>query len=105
MTVAVADFQGNTNKVDVRFWVDAGFRITSLDGLALNGHRLTLWFENPTGATNHIVRCIDDLTKPAGAWTALTILSAADEPNQARRLEVELPSSAPGNLFLRVLRP
>jgi hypothetical protein len=105
VTAAVADFQGNTNKVEVRFWVDTGFRITLLDASALNSRRLTLRFENPTGATNHSVLCVDDLTKPAGAWTTLNILSATDESNQVRWLEVELTGSAPGNLFLRVQKP
>jgi len=105
LTVAVADYQGNTNRVDVRFWVDAGFRITSLDGSALNSRRLTLWFENPTGATNHTVQCAESLSAPANAWMPLTILNAADEANQIRRLEVELPSIVPKNLFLLVERP
>ncbi|PYK99825.1 MAG: hypothetical protein DME19_07265, partial [Verrucomicrobia bacterium] len=107
ISAAVADFQGNTNKVEVRFWVDAGFRVLSLDATALTSRRLTVRFENPSGATNHTVLCVDDLAKPASAWTTLNILGAADEPNQVRRLEVGLPSGVPGNgnLFLRIQRP
>jgi hypothetical protein len=105
ITASVADVQGNTNVVTVRFRVDAGFRILSLDASGLNSQRLTLRFENPSGATNHVVLCVDDLAKPAGAWTTLNQLNAADESNQARRLEVELPSGVQGSLFLRVQKP
>jgi hypothetical protein len=105
VTAVVADFQGNTNKVEVRFWVDTGFRITSLDASALSSQRLTLRFENSTGATNHTVLCADDMAKPASEWTPLNILNAADEPNQVRRLDVELPGGAAGTLFLRVHKP
>jgi hypothetical protein len=105
LTAAVADVQENTKVVTVRFRVEAGFRILSLDASALTSQRLTLRFENPSGATNHLVLCVDDLAKPASAWTTLNILSAADEPGQARRLVVELPSGAPGNLFLRLRKP
>ncbi len=105
ITASVADLQGNTNVVTVRFRVDAGFRVLSLDASALNSQRLTLRFENPSGATNHIVLCVDDLAKPASAWTALNLLNAIDEPDQVRRLEVELPDGVRGNLFLRVQKP
>jgi hypothetical protein len=105
LTASVADVQGNTNVVTVRFRVDAGFRILSLDPSALSNQRLTLRFENPSRATNHIVLWVDDLSKPAGAWTTLNVLNAVDEPDQARRLEVELPGGVPGNLFLRVQKP
>jgi len=105
VTAAVADLQGNTNVVQVRFWVDAGFRITSLDASALGNSRLTVRFENPTAATNHAVLWVDDVAKPASAWSALTILNAADETNQIRRLEVALPGNGAGHLFLRVEKP
>jgi hypothetical protein len=105
VAVAVADLQGNTNRIEVRFWVDTGFRIVSLDTSALNSQQLTIRFENPTGATNHTVLCVDDLAKPASAWSAMTILNAADEPNQIRRLDVALPNNPAGNLFLRVAKP
>jgi hypothetical protein len=105
LTASVADVQGNTNVVTVRFRVDAGFRILSLDPSALNNQRLTLRFENPSRATNHIVLWVDDLSKPASAWTTLNVLNAVDEPDQARRLEVELPGGVQGNLFLRVQGP
>jgi hypothetical protein len=105
ITASVADVQENTNVVTVRFQVDAGFRILSLDASALNIQRLTLRFENPSGATNHIVLCVDDLAKPASAWTTLNLLNAVDEPDQVRRLDVELPGGVRGNLFLRVQKP
>jgi hypothetical protein len=85
--------------------VDTGFHITSLDASALSSQRLTLRFENPTGTTNHLVLCVDDLAKPASAWTPLHILNAGDESGPIRWLEVELPAGAVGNLFLRVQKP
>ena len=102
LTASVADVQGNTNKVEVRFWVDTGFRILSLDASALNSGRLTLRFENLTGNTNQTVFCSPDLTAPAGTWTAATILNAADETTQIRRLEVQLPPGIAGRCFLSV---
>jgi len=49
--------------------------------------------------------CVDDLAKPASAWTPLNQLNAVDEPGQSRRLEVELPGGVRGRLFLRVQKP
>jgi len=67
VTAVVADIQGNTNVVNVRFWVDAGFHILSLDASALNSQQLTVRFENPSGSTNHIVFGTDDVSKPMSA--------------------------------------
>jgi len=53
--------------------------VLSLDASAQNSGRLTLRFENLTGNTNQTVFCSQDLTAPAGTWTAATILNAADE--------------------------
>jgi hypothetical protein len=104
VTAAVADLQGNTNVVEVRFWVETGFRIISLDGSALSARRLTIRFENPTGATNHLVEFVQSLVPPSG-WSPLTILTTADEPNQTRRVDVEVPEPVSGYLFLRVQSP
>ncbi|PYI89319.1 MAG: hypothetical protein DME26_01485, partial [Verrucomicrobia bacterium] len=102
VTASVADAQGNTNRVEVRFWVNTGFRIMSLDSSALGSGRLTLRCENPSGATAHTVLCVDDLAKPASAWTVLRILNAVDEANHLRQLEVELPADLTGRCFVRV---
>jgi hypothetical protein len=102
VTASVADVQGNTNKVEVRFWVDTGFRILSLDASALNTGRLTLRFENLAGNANHTVLGSQDLAAPLGTWTAATILDAADESTQVRRLEVQLPPGIVGRCFLSV---
>jgi hypothetical protein len=105
VTASVADRQGNTNVVTVRFWVDTGFRIVSLDASGLNSQRFTIRVENREAATNHAVYSTTDLTKPGIEWTPLTILNAADEPNRIRRIDVSLPGAAPGNVFLRMQRP
>ena len=102
VTASIADVQGNTNKIEVRFWVDTGFRILSLDATALNSGRLTLRFENLTGNTHHTVFCSQDLAAPLGTWSAATILNAADESAQVRRLEVQLPPGIAGRCFLSV---
>lgn len=104
VVIAVADRQGNTNKVDVRFWVDAGFRITGVDASGLGSGRLTLRFENPTASTNHVVLFTDDLARPASSWLPLSLLGFGDEANQVRRVEVELPVPGAGRGFLRVQR-
>jgi hypothetical protein len=102
VTASVADVQGNTNKVEVRFWVETGFRILSLDASASNNRRLTIRFENRTGSTNHTVVCSDNLSAPLNLWTPLTVVAAADEPNQVRRLEMNLPTGIAGRCFVRV---
>src|SRR5262249_39401113 len=90
LTASVSDVQGNTNVVVVRFWVETGFRILSLDSSALAGGHLLVRVENPTGATNHIVLASDDLSRPLNQWNPLAILSATDEPNQIRRLDCQI---------------
>ena len=102
VTATVADGQGNTNQVEVRFWVDAGFRIVSLDASALGSRRLTLRFENPAGHTNQTVVCAENLSAPLPSWTPAPLVSAANESNQLRRLEVELPVGLTNRCFLRV---
>jgi len=104
LTAAVADVQGNTNKVVVRFWVDTTFRILSLDASALSARRLTLRLDNPNGYTNYSVLCSENPAAPASTWTTATIANATDEPNQVRRLEVELPVIITGRCFLKVRR-
>lgn len=102
VSASVADMQGNTNKVEVRFWVDTGFRILSLDASASNTRRLTLRFENRTNSTNYAVVCSDNLSAPLNTWALATVVNAAEEPNQIRRLEVDLPSGIAGRCFVRV---
>lgn len=104
VTAAVADLQGNTNVVTVRFWVDTGFRILSLDTSLLSSGLLTARVENPTGATNHVVLMSVDPTRPLSQWTVVPLISASDEAGQMRRLEVQVPVSPPTRLFLRVRR-
>jgi hypothetical protein len=104
VTATVADVQGNTNKVAVRFWVDASFRILSLDASALNSRRLTLRLGSPSGHTNYTVLCSENVTAPANVWIPAAIAGAADEPSQVRRLEVDLPLTITNRSFLRVRR-
>jgi len=104
VVAAVADRQGNTNRVEVRFWVDAGFRIIGVDVTSLAADRLILRLENPVGSTNHVVRFSADPATPAGSWGVLPVLDAADEPNQIRRIEVQLPAPGAGQCFIRVQR-
>jgi len=99
---SVADVQGNTNRVEVRFWVDTSFRILSLDLAWLASGRLTLRFENPSGSTTHTVLFSESPTAPRDAWVPATIMDAGDEPNQIRRLEVELPFDPSERCFLTV---
>ncbi len=105
VTAAIADRQGNTNRVTVRFWVGTGFHILSLDASSLATGRLVARVENPGGAANHVVLISADITRPLSQWTALPVLSAADEPGQVRRLEVQVPLNPPTQLFLRVQLP
>ncbi len=102
VTAAVADLQGNTNVVKVRFWVDTGFHILSLDTSSLGSGLLTMRVENPAGATNYVVRMTVDAARPLGQWTVLPVISAADEVGQVRRLEVKIPANPPTQLYLRV---
>lgn len=104
LTAAIADVQGNTNKTVVRFWVDTSFRILSLDASAPNTRRLTLRLENPSGHTSFAALCSENPAAPANTWTPATITSATDEPNQVRRLEVDLPVSISGRCFITVRR-
>lgn len=104
LTAAIADVQGNTNRIVVRFWVDTSFRILSLDASALNTRRLTLRLENPSGHTNYSVLCADSPAAPANSWSPATITSATDEADQIRRIELELPVSIAGRCFLKVRR-
>jgi hypothetical protein len=104
VTASVADVQGNTNVVVVRFWVDTNFRILSLDTSTLGTGRLIARLENPSGSTNHTVLASTDLSLPLNQWAPLTILSATDEPNQVRRLEFQVPNESSGRLFVRVRR-
>ena len=89
--------------VVVRFWVDTTFRILSLDVSALGSERLVARVENPTSSTNFTVLASDDLVRPLNQWTALTIVSSSDEPNQIRRIEFQVPPGA-GRLFIRLQR-
>jgi hypothetical protein len=104
LTAVIADIQGNTNKTVVRFWVDTSFRILSLDASALNARRLTIRFENPSGATNFTVLCSEDALGPANNWTPATIAGSATESNQILRLDVDLPETVTGRCFLKVRR-
>ena len=104
VTAAIADMQGNTNMVDVRFWVDPGFHILSLDSSSLAVGRLTLRVENPTGSTNHIVLMSPDASQLMAQWTTLPVVSAYDDPGQVRVLQVQLPSGPAPQLYLRVQR-
>jgi len=104
VTASVADFQGNTNTVVVRFWVDTSFRILSLDASGMGSGRLVARVENAVASTNHSVFFSTDLTRPLNQWTNLAVLSATDETNQVRRLVIQLPSPAPSKLFVRIQR-
>ena len=92
----------DTNKVEVRFWVDSGFRILSLDVSALNSRRLILRIENRTGSANYAVVCSETVSAPLSAWATATVVNAADESDQIRRLEVDLPAGIAGRCFVRV---
>ncbi len=104
ITAAVSDAQGNRTTLKVRFWIDTGFHITSIDTSQLGGSRLVLRFENPTASTNHAAFYTDDPAKPRGAWAPLTLLNPADEPNQIRRVEIQLPAAITNRCFIRVQR-
>jgi hypothetical protein len=101
VTASIADVQGNTNVVVVRFWVNTGFAIVSLDTSLLASGHLIVRVDNPLGATNHVVLATDDLSKPFAQWTALTLVSAMDEPNQIRRLDCQVSPGAT-RLFVRI---
>jgi hypothetical protein len=102
ITASIADVQGNTNKVKVRFWQDSTFRVLSVDASNLNLFRLTLLVENPLGHTNHTVLWSQNIDGPLTAWLPATILSASNEAGLVRRLEVQLPPGIAGTSFLRV---
>jgi len=104
LTAAIADTQGNTNRVEVRFWVDTGFRILVLDAAALATRRITLRLENPSGHTNYVVLCSEDPAASANSWVTANIVDAGAEPDQVRRLEVELPANITGRFFVKVRR-
>jgi hypothetical protein len=89
--------------VEVRFWVDSGFRIVSFDSSALGSRRLTLRFENPFGSINHVV-CSEILSAPLDSWETAILVSASKEINQMRRLNVDLPAGITCACFLRVRR-
>jgi hypothetical protein len=106
LTATVADSQGNTNKVRVRFWVQLPvLRIVRVDRTQLSPRQLTIRFENPSGRTNQIVYCTDDITRPMNAWTSLRVSSAADEPDLIRRLEVDLPGQFGSQWFVLIAEP
>jgi hypothetical protein len=102
VTASVADMQGNTNLVQVRFWVQTGFKILSLDASSLSTGRLSLRVQNPTGATNHVVLSSADATLPINQWSVIPVLTGADETNQVRRLDFQMPGTPTRRLFLRV---
>jgi hypothetical protein len=104
VTASVADLQGNTNTVVVRFWVDTSFSILSLDASALASSQLVARVENAVGSTNHSAFYSTDLAQPASQWSSLNILSATDETNQVRRLVIQLPPAVPSKMFVRILR-
>jgi hypothetical protein len=104
VTALVADMQGNTNVVRVRFWVDTGFHILSLDTSSIATGFLTARVENPTGSTNHVVLSSGDASQPLAKWTQLPVISASDESGQVRVLRVQVPTNPPGQLFLRIQR-
>jgi hypothetical protein len=93
--------QGNLDRTVVRFGVNSRFRILPLDA-GLNIRRLTARLEHPSGHTSFTVLCSENPTAPANTWTHATSASAsaADEPNQIRRLEVNLPASILGRCCL-----
>ena len=105
VTASVADLQGNTNRVEVRFWVESSFRILSVDASALANRSLTLRFDNPAGATTHRVEATDSLLSPSTPWLPLTILDAGDEAGGIRRVEVELTPQLHTYRFFRVVLP
>ena len=106
VTASVADAQGNTNTVRVRFWVQLPvLRIVRLDAAELPSRRLTIRFENPGGHTNHIVYCTDDVNRSMNAWTPVTVLSGANEPDLMRRLEIDLPGQFTSQCFVRIAEP
>jgi hypothetical protein len=102
---AVADNQGNTNVARIRFSVDLGFRVLSVDASNLAEGRLRLRVENLIGATNHVVAFSHRLEAPDDEWQLLDIADAADEPGHVRRLTVSLPAELTRTtVFLRVRR-
>jgi hypothetical protein len=102
LTASVADVQGNTNSVTVRFWVDTSFRIFSLDTSLIGSGKLVARVENLSAATNHVVLSSDDISKPISLWTSLPVTAASDEPEQVRRIEFQLPAPVPSMLFIRI---
>jgi hypothetical protein len=102
VTASVADVQGNTNTVVVRFWVDTRFRIVSIDSSLLAARHLKLRLENPSGHTAFTVLCSDNVAAAFNSWTAATITDAGDEPDQIRRLDIDLPVAITGRCFLTV---
>lgn len=104
VTAFVADRQGNTNVATVRFWVDTGFHILSLDVSQASNRILTARVDNPTGKTNHVALFSADPSLPLTQWGKLPITSASDEPGSVRVLQVQLPPSPPAQVFLRVQR-
>ena len=71
----------------------------------VNNATLSVKADFPVNGAQAGTESRDDLAKPAGAWTTLNQLNAVDEPDQSRRLEVELPSGVQGSRFLRVQKP
>ena len=104
VVASVADVQGNRTSVNLRFWVDTGFHITSIDASQLGADRLTLRFENPTASTNHVVFYSDSLATPLSGWIPLNVLNPVDESNQIRRVEVQMPPGLTNRCFIRVQR-
>ncbi|HLH53284.1 MAG TPA: hypothetical protein VKY92_06680 [Verrucomicrobiae bacterium] len=102
VTALVADRQGNTNKVTVRFWISTSFQILSLDGSLMASGVITARVENPNLSTNHIVLVSSDPTVPLGKWTPLTVTQTYDESPQIRVVQAKLPSNPPRQLFLRI---
>ena len=106
VTASVADGQGNTNTLRVRFWVQLPvLRIVQLNTAEPPSRRLTIRFENPSGQTNHIVYCADDVSRPMNAWTPVTVLSGANESDLMRRLEIDLPGQFTSQCFVRIAEP
>lgn len=102
VTAVVADRQGNTNRVDVRFWVRAEPSIVSLDTSRLSAKRLAVRVRS-INATSGTLLISDDISRPMDQWQALIPLSSVGEPGNVQRLEVELPSEQQMTaLFLRL---